>query len=82
MANMMTDPYKYLWREEINADYPCHIYITRGTTLYGFIQRNTTEIVWFKTPKQSWSPTRRKFRKFNKKDIDFYIEQNELTMAA
>jgi len=78
---MTRDPYKYLWREEIQNDkllstYPLHTYITRGTTLYGFVKRGTNNITWFKTPKQSWSPSRRRFRKLGKKEIDFYIEQS------
>lgn len=78
---MTSDPYKYLWREEIQNDklpseYPLHTYITRGTTLYGYIRCGTTDIDWFKTPKQSWSPSRRRFRKLNKKEIDFYLEKS------
>lgn len=78
---MTSDPYKYLWREEIRNDklpseYPLHTYITRGTTLYGYVQRGATDITWFKTPKQSWSPSRRRFRKLNKREIDFYIQKS------
>jgi|11_taG_2_1085331.scaffolds.fasta_scaffold33428_3 hypothetical protein len=78
---MMSDPYKYLWREEIRNDklpseYPLHTYITRGTTLYGYVQRDSTDITWFKTPKMSWSPSRRRFRKLNKREIDFYIQKS------
>ena len=72
----MNDPYRYLWREEISADYPMHTYITKGTDLHGFIRRGTSEIQWFKMPKKSWSPSRRKFRKLNKKEIDSFVENS------
>jgi hypothetical protein len=64
------EAYKYLWREETDADYPLHTYITKGTDLLGWVQQGTSEVVMFKTPKRTWSPSRRKFRKLNKKEID------------
>jgi hypothetical protein len=75
---MIFEPYRYLWREEITegGHYPNHTYITKGTTLYGYVRKGTTDVIWFKTPKSTWSPTRRKFRKFNKKDIDQLMELN------
>jgi len=84
---MTSDPYKYLWREEednprMPSNYPFHIYITRGTTLYGFVQRGTTDVVWFKTPKQSWSPSRRRFRKLGKKEIDALCMNTDVKFAA
>lgn len=69
----MNDPYKYLWREETSADYPMHTYITKGTDLHGFVRKGTTEVQWFARPFKSWSPSRRKFRKLNKKEIDAIV---------
>lgn len=84
---MNPDPYKYLWREEktewpepkqtvfgLEGDIPNHIYITKGTELYGYVRRGTTEVIWFKQPFKTWSPSRRKFRKLGKKEIDFYVQ--------
>lgn len=73
---MTSDPYKYLWREEIAADYPMHTYITKGTDLYGFVRRDTREVKWFTKPFKTWSPSRRKFRKLGKKEIDFYVQNS------
>jgi hypothetical protein len=72
------DPYRYLWREEttdwsLSPKTPNHTYITKGQHLYGYIKRNTKDIVWFKEPKKSWSPSRRTFRKFSKGEIDSYV---------
>lgn len=69
----MTDPYRYMWREEISAEYHMHTYITKGTDLHGYVRRGTTEIQWFTTPFKSWSPSRRKFRKLGKKEIDAFV---------
>lgn len=73
---MTIDPYKYLWREEISADYHMHTYITKGTDLYGYVRSGTTEIQWFSKPFRSWSPSRRKFRKLNKKEIDAFVRNS------
>lgn len=67
------EAYKLLWREEINAEYPCHTYITKGTDLLGWVQQGTKDVVMFNTPKRTWSPSRRKFRKLNKKEINHLI---------
>lgn len=67
------EAYKYLWREETNADYPMHTYITKGNDLFGWVQAGTKEVVMFKEPKRTWSVTRRKFRKLNKKEINQYV---------
>jgi hypothetical protein len=73
----MNDPYHYMWREEISADYPMHTYITKGTDLLGFVRRGTSEIQWFKTPKKSWSPSRRKFRKLGRKEIAAFVKNSD-----
>lgn len=72
----MIDPYKYLWREEISADYPMHTYITKGTDLHGYVRNGSDKIQWFKVPFKSWSPSRRKFRKLNKKEIDVHLQNS------
>lgn len=87
----MNDPYKYLWREEVTewnqkevrqtvfgleGVIPNHTYITKGTDLHGFIRRGSSEIQWFKVPFKSWSPSRRKFRKLGKKEIDLYVKNS------
>lgn len=73
------DAYDYLWREEttdwsLSPDTPNHTYITKGQHLHGFIPRYSKEITWFNTPMKTWSPSRRTFRKFSKKEIDSYID--------
>jgi hypothetical protein len=88
----MNDPYKYLWREEITewceprqtvfgleGDIPNHTYISKGTELYGYIKKGSSEIHWFKLPFKAWSVTRRKFRKLNKREIDFYVQNSNST---
>jgi len=79
---MTSDPYKYLWREETDADYPCHIYLTKGTDLYGWVQRGTTDVVMFSKPFKTWSPSRRKFRKLGKKEIDALCMNTDVKFAA
>ena len=81
---MNLDPYKYLWREEITewdksevrqtiygmeGVIPNHTYITKGTDLYGYVKQNTDVVEWFSQPMKTWSPSRRKFRKLNRKEI-------------
>jgi len=70
----------FLWREEITdwgfEQIPNHTYISKGTVLMGYVARSTGRIQMFETPKKSWSVSRRKFRKLNKKDIAKIIEQN------
>ena len=86
---MTSDPYKYLWREEITewpeprqtvfgleGVIPNHIDITKGTELYGYVKSGSTEVSWFKTSFKTWSPSRRKFRKLGKKEIDFYVQNS------
>jgi len=72
----MIDPYRYMWREEISAEYHMHTYITKGTDLYGYVRNGTNEIQWFKKPFRSWSPSRRKFRKLGKKEIDALMQKS------
>ena len=67
------EAYGYMWREEIDAEYPCHIYLTKKTDLIGWVQKGTKEVVLFKVPKRTWSVTKRKFRKLNKKEINEYV---------
>jgi hypothetical protein len=68
----------YLWREELTdwGEYkvPNHVYITKGTDLVGYVPYGTKDVKIFSAPKKSWSVSRRKFRKFNKKDIKYYFE--------
>jgi hypothetical protein len=67
----MNDPLRYLWREEITDwgnDTPNHTYITKGTDLIGFVPKGGVMKI-FKTPKKTWSPSRRKFRKLGAKEI-------------
>lgn len=70
----------FLWREEITdwngESIPNHTYISKGTDLMGYVAKSTGRIQMFKAPKKSWSVSRRKFRKLNKKDIAKIIEQN------
>jgi hypothetical protein len=65
----LEEAYTYMWREEVDADYPMHTYITKGTHLFGWVQQGTKDVVMFNVPKRTWSVTRRKFRKLNKKEI-------------
>ena len=72
----------YLWREELTDwgehKITNHTYITKGTDLMGYVARSTGKIHMFNTPKKSWSVSRRKFRKLNKKDIKRHIDmQND-----
>ena len=77
------DPYKFLWREEIDADYHCHIYLTKGTELHGWVQRGTTDVVMFSKPYRTWSPSRRKFRKLNRKEItSLWFTNTDVKSAA
>ena len=58
------------FRQEITDwDAPNHIYITQGTELLGYVPRNSNQVQWFKTPKRTWSPSRRKFRDLTKREI-------------
>ena len=70
----------FLWREGITDwgehNISNHTYISKGTDLMGYVAKSTGQIQMFKTPKKSWSVSRRKFRKLNKKDIAKIIEQN------
>ena len=81
---MTSDPYNYLWREEVTewpqgevrqtvfgmeGVIPNHIYITKGTELFGYVKRGTTNAVMFSKPFKTWSPARRKFRKLGKREI-------------
>ena len=68
----------FMWREELtdwgehkNTN---HIYISKGTDLMGYVARSTGVIHMFNAPKKSWSVSRRKFRKLNKKDIKKVID--------
>lgn len=70
----LEDACHYMWREEIDADYPMHTYITKGTDLFGWVQAGTKDVVMFNSPKRTWSVTRRKFRKLNKKEIQVLIK--------
>ena len=70
---MLDNPYKYMWREELEADYPMHIYITNGPVLIGYVKNGSTEVEIFKTPKRTWSTSRRKFRKLSKSEIDKFF---------
>jgi hypothetical protein len=72
----LEDACHYMWREEIDADYPMHTYITKGTDLFGWVKNGTKDVVMFNSPKRTWSVTRRKFRKLNKKEIQFLIKGN------
>jgi len=74
---MTVDPYRFLWREETSADYHMHVYITKGTDLYGYVRNGTSKIQWFSKPFRSWSPSRRSFRKLNKKEIDGILETSK-----
>lgn len=70
----------YLWREEItdwgSYDYVInHTYITKGTDLVGYVPRGSGQIMMFSAPKKSWSVSRRKFRKLNKKEIQVIISE-------
>ena len=70
---------QYLWREEGTDwgkhDYvPNHIYITKGATLAGYVPRGTKDIIMYETPLKTWSVSRRKFRKLNRKEIRTYFE--------
>ena len=70
----------FLWREELTDwgehNISNHTYISKGTDRMGYVAKSTAQIQMFKTPKKSWSVSRRKFRKLNKKDIAKIIEQN------
>ena len=80
---MTTDPYKFLWREETDADYPCHIYLTKGKELYGWVKRGTSDVVMFSRPFRTWSPSRRKFRKLGKKEItNLWFTNTHVKFAA
>ena len=83
----LSDPYRYLWREEITEwghapNTPNHIYITKGTDLIGYVKRGTTDVTVFNTVKRTWSPSRRKFKKLGKKEIDALCMNTELRFAA
>ena len=81
------DPLKYLWREEttdwsgeirhtvfgVGGVIPNHIYITKGTELFGYIKAGTRDVEWFRRPMRAWSPARRSFRKLSKKEILSYL---------
>ena len=74
---MINDPYRFMWRTEIDADYPMHTYITKGTELYGWVKKDTSEVVMFSKPFKTWSPSRRKFRKLGKKEIAQILKESE-----
>jgi hypothetical protein len=65
-------------REEITVwdkcpyEQPNHIYITSGTYLIGYIPKGQKKAVYFKSPKKTWSPTRRKFRDLTKRELKEY----------
>jgi hypothetical protein len=69
----------FLWREELTDwgehKITNHTYITKGTDLMGYVARSTGVIHMFNTPKKSWSVSRRKFRKLNKKEIREIVER-------
>lgn len=69
----------YLWREELTDwgehKITNHIYISKGTDLMGYVARSTGKIHMFNAPKKSWSVSRRKFRKLNKKEIREIVER-------
>lgn len=72
----------YLWREELTnwGEYvyvPNHTYISKGTDLVGFVARGTGIITMFNTPLKSWSVSRRKFRKLNRKEIKAHIDMQK-----
>ena len=71
----------FLWREELTdwngESIPNHVYISKGTDLMGYVARSTGRIQMFKAPKKSWSVSRRKFRKLNKKEIKSYIDMQK-----
>jgi hypothetical protein len=68
-----------MWREELTDwgehKITNHIYISKGTDLMGYVARSTGVIHMFNTPKKSWSVSRRKFRKLNKKEIREIVER-------
>jgi hypothetical protein len=70
----------FMWREELTDwgehKITNHIYISKGTDLMGYVARRTGVIHMFNTPKKSWSVSRRKFRKLNKKEIREIVENN------
>jgi len=70
----------FMWREELTDwgehKITNHIYISKGTDLMGYVARRTGVIRMFNTPKKSWSVSRRKFRKLNKKEIREIVENN------
>ncbi len=70
----------FLWREELTDwgehKITNHIYISKGTDLMGYVARRTGVIHMFNAPKKSWSVSRRKFRKLNKKEIREIVENN------
>ena len=70
----------FMWREELTDwgehKITNHIYISKGTDLMGYVARRTWVIHMFNTPKKSWSVSRRKFRKLNKKEIREIVENN------
>jgi hypothetical protein len=69
----------FMWREELTDwgehKITNHIYISKGTDLMGYVARSTGVIHMFNTPKKSWSVSRRKFRKLNKKEIREIVER-------
>lgn len=54
-------------KEVTDWNMPSHTYIVddRGW-LVGYIREYADEILWFKTPKKSWSKSRRKFKNVTK----------------
>lgn len=52
---------------------PNHTYITKGTTLIGYVPVGEYDVRWFSTPSKQWSPSRRKFRDLTKKEIQNYV---------
>jgi len=69
----------FLWREELTDwgehKITNHIYISKGAVLMGYVARSTGAIHMFNSPKKSWSVSRRKFRKLNKKEIREIVER-------
>ena len=69
----------FMWREELTDwgehKITNHIYISKGTDLMGYVARSAGVIHMFNAPKKSWSVSRRKFRKLNKKEIREIVER-------
>jgi hypothetical protein len=61
------------WREEIDADYPCHIYVTRGRKLVAYVKRGSTTVQQFTKPLTAWNPSKRSFRDLTPTEIKEFV---------